>query len=446
MLESILLAAVLTCMPGETLSPVTTLPEGVTVHRSDQVVWSPDGKSVALTGGRDGDVFPLWFLDGAWHEGKAYAYINPPAFSDDSQHVAYSVGAQLTKKKERWSVLLDGKAQGKEDWIGVVQFMPGTDHVVYWTQPGAKLDSNGVYTGGAYVLHVGKKKGKKWKGMNALVSVTFSRDGSTAAGLAPKAGGFVVVLATPKKQWGEGKLVNFSSGLVLSADGSEWAVAEMVVDVTGNPKDWSASGLPPSRWYVLRGKERLGESFLSSSLPSFGPTAGRFAFRVLGSEGSEVVIEGEEPHGLSYDFVQSIVWETAGGGVKAGREGLAYIAIRSPEGSAASADLLGLFPPIGGKARVVCLDGSGEAQVGDNMFDEIRDLVVAPGGATQRNLTYRAKVKEKWVLVHEWSDAEGQHMVKSRAFRAIGAPVFTDDGVAAGALDQGEFSWLELTR
>jgi len=430
---------------GETLTPITTMPEEVRPERTDWITWSPDGSRVALTGVVDDETVPMWTDDEGWHQAKAFDYINKPVFSDDSAHVAFSAGKAVSKKKETWSVLLDGKSLGKEDWIGPVAFLPGTDTPVYWTQPGAKLDRNGAYSGGAYVLRVGKKKGKKWKGMGSLLSLSFARDGSVVGSLAPDGTGWTVLLATKKKQKNEERLVNFSSGLTLSADGKAWAFGELVMDVTSDPATWDPPGIPPSRWNVRRGEEAVGMEFQSADMPVFAPTGERLAFRVMGKDGMGVVIEGVPAAAIDHDYVSKIVWEEPGNGVAAGDEGLAFIAIATDEDLGAS-PVRGISAPIEGKFSVVTLDGVGALKKGGQPFDGIADLVIATGGATRRNLAYRARDGFDWILVHEWLDDEGLHMSRSKPYRAVGAPVFTPTGVAAGVYKDGEFSWLELTR
>lgn len=410
----------------------------------DFVTWAPDGSRVAWVARKGGESFPMWTEAAEVRSGETYTYINRPAFSDDGAHVAFRVGNTLSKSKERWSVLLDGKPEGKEDWIGSVRFWPGTDDLVYWTQPGARLGKEGFYEGGSYLLRVGKKKGKKWSDAGVSAPMAFAADGSRGAQLVSKGSGWSVLLVDPKKQTADRNLHVFAKGLELAADGETWALAEMRSGAGGGFGARSGEGGPREfAWTVRRGEEKIGEQFRSADSPVFGPTEARLAFRARGEKGYGVVIEGSEAAELTFGFVTEIVWEPPGGKIPAGSEGLAFVVIdggeerRAPGGFSAG-------EPEGGEARVICLDGAGAQLPGGRPFLEIRDLVVAPGGASERNLAYRARDDKGWHLVHEWFVGDTPNVHISKVFDALGPPVFIDGKFAAGALLGRELLWVTV--
>ena len=424
---------------------LATLPDGCELAGEglELVTFAPGGARVGFVATKGDERVPMWTADGALESGEVFTYAHAPTFSDDGEHVAFCVCEALSKSRERWSVLLDGKTQGKKDWIGSVRFWPGTADLVYWTQPGAKLGKDGFYEGGAYVLSVGKKKGKKWSNAGVQAKLVFAPDGRRGATLVSKGTSWSVLLVDRKKQDTDKAVSCFAQGLDLAADGETWALAE-IRGGGGFAGDRSeGGGRPQMAWVVRRGEEKLGAEFLSADQPVFAPTGTRLAFRARGESGYGVVVEGNEASELTFGFVTEVVWEPVGAGIPAGSEGLAFVVIDGGEAKPAARGP-GAGEPEGGEARVICLDGAGVKLPGGRPFLEIRDLAVAPGGASARNLGYHAKDDKGWHLVHEWMVDEQPHIHVSEVFDALGPPVYTGEGFAAGALRGRELGWVAI--
>ncbi|MCA8980116.1 MAG: PD40 domain-containing protein [Planctomycetes bacterium] len=399
------------------------------VHR---VQWSPDGRRVAYVGLKEGRTHAVIGEDVL----ESYHFLSAPVFSDDGEHVAFRAGNRKSAKQEQWWVLLDGKQTGAEDWIGAVQFRPGTDELCYWTQPGARIGSMGEYTGGDLVLRAGKRKSKKWDDANALMPLHFSADGEVIASPAMRGGKWTALVFDKKGERKPGKQEGLSmlSAVALSPNGKEVALCGADPRGTGSEVPDLPPGMAPPRGMfgmkliVMHGKEVYGRDELGAGQAVFSPNGKSLAYKLLSNEGMAIAVDGKTALAFQDGFVQTPVWSPDSKRIAYGvNEGGAVDPFwrLSPEGDGAI---------TGGKVRVVQHDPRGKHEERGEEFLEVRDLV---WNSDSSKLAYCARTAEGWIVV-----CGAMH---SSVFDEVGTPSFApDDGKLLFGARVGRELWWKV--
>ncbi len=406
------------------------------------VAWSKDGTRVVflmmMMGKKKNRVVP--FSTSVDRKGKVkledhgeYSLGSIPVFSDDGSSFALVVGEDIGEKNEAWRLIVDGKTYRKDDWVGSPAFWPGTNDVVFWTQPDVRQDGVNYY-GGDYVLRINKKPGEEWMSADAYRSITFSTDGSVGAALVSTIKGAGVLRVTPKKQAFESMPASLPRNLVLNHDGSAYAFEEYRLTRGAN----DLSDPPVERYLIRRGAKTIGAEHHSAEMPVFAPSGERLAYKVAKRDKWALAIEGIDSTRFEWDAIGEIVWEKG----EPGAEGLAYIG-RIVDKSEAPPENDPAFKPKTTDV-VKCVNGQGVELDGGTEWDEVRHFVLAPGGASSRNLAYAARRGAEWFLVYE-TMSEGKSTIKqSMGFDYVGQPVPTATGWAAGAIREREIYWIEI--
>lgn len=406
------------------------------------VAWSPDGTRAAfvmmMMGKKKNRV--VLFSTSVDRRGKVkmedhgeFALGTIPVFSDDGSSFACVFGDDIGEKSEAWRLIVDGKTYRKDDWIGTPSFWPGTTDLIFWTQPDVRLDGMNYY-GGDYVLRINKKPGDEWMSAEAYRPMAFSRDGSVAASLVSTIKGAGVLHITPKKQTFESVQAYLPRKLVLNHDGSVVAFEEFRLERGAN----DLSDPPVERYSIRKGDKRYGAGHHSAEMPEFAPTGDGIAFKVAKRDKWALAIEGVDTTHFDWDDIVEIAWESG----TPGAESLAFIGRINDSTES---------PPEGDPTWkpkftdvVKCVNNQGVELEGGTQWDEVRGLVLAPGGASTRNLAYAARRGTEWFLVHE-SLLDGTTTIKqSLAFDYVGKPVLTEAGWAAGAIRAREIYWITI--
>ena len=424
---------------------IATIPEGIELEGEARigpdgnewpnvsyVYWSADGRRVAYVGMQDGGSYPVIGEEVL----AGYQFVDPPVFSDDGQHVAFRVGNRKSSKQERWWVLLDGETQGAEDWIGTIQFRPGTDELCYWTQPGARIGSMGEYTGGDLVFRAGKKKGKKWDDANALIPVSFSADGSVIASPAMRKSKWYAMRfekkgeRKPKKKEG----TQMITSLALSPDGKDVALCTMDPRATGSGMSDLPPGMPASagmfgmKLIVMHGKEVYGQDQSGAGQPVFSPDSKRLAYKLLSGDKMGIAIDGKPPATAS-DYVHTPVWSPDS----------KRIAYAVTEGGMVNEfwrlGFEGDYSISGGQTHLYFHDRGGKNATEGSSYLEVRDIVWGPD---DDQIAYRARTDDGWIIV--CGDKQ------SPVFDQVGTPTFGPQGAAVyfGARTERELWWRVL--
>jgi Tol biopolymer transport system component len=390
--------------------PLPTVPEGVELDGAP--VFAPDGTQVAYAGKRDGALVPIVGEE----IGESFDFIDPPVFGASGEQVAFRVGKRANKKSEDWWIWRDGKKTESNDWIGALSWSPDGSKLAYWTQPGAKLESDGSYKRGGMVLVVDGRKGAKWNDADALTPPVWSEDSKVVATSAMKGGEWCVLLGDKPST-----KAPFIDSVSLSRDGKSFAVAAKRVSMA--QFDPGAVAPTEMHWEVILGKRTFGVNFESAASPTISPDGRRVAYKVTTANKCGIAIDDEEPK-LPWDFVTRPVWSDdsrrlAYAGVQGGELDRAWIV--SKEG-----DLV----IKAGSWRLV-VDGE---PTGEN-FDELRDIVFSPSG---KLAAFRARTGAKWQIVCGTT--------KSESFDFAGPPSFDTDSrrLAFGIRNGREFAWKVL--
>lgn len=354
--------------------------------------------------------------------GDGYSFATTPAISDDTEHVAFVVGEAVGTKEESWRLLLDGKTYRKDDWIGAPEFWPGSDDLVFWTQPKVQRSSNGAQRGDC-VLRVNKKGGAAWTWAETNRPMAFSADGERAAAITKDGEQTGIVFISPKRQKHTAIELYMPEQLALNHDGRVWALEESRTTAAEGDVDFARE----LRKVLRVGKSRVGEEYHSAEQPRFAPTGERLACMVAELDRRGVwLVGGAEP---VFDFVdiEEIVWERGA----PGREGLAFVGRLESEVTAE-------------RVAVFAMNAAGELLDGGPEWQAVRGLVVGPGGVAERDFVFAGRKAGRWHLVRTRL-VDGQlATTQSAALDFVDRPVLTETGCAAGGVRGSEFIWLTL--
>ena len=388
---------------------LATIPDGVEVDGA--IEFAPDGSQVAYVGKQGGRSVPVI----GDKVGEAFEFVDPPVFGARGDSVAFRVGKRTSPKTERWWVLLGGKKTAENDWIGALAWSPDGSKLAYWTQPGAKIGSDGAYTGGDLVLVIDGKKGAKWDDADALMAPRWSRDSKQVVSSAMKNGEWCVIV---------GDKVHAKAGLIdgpiFSPDGKRVAYATVK-----EMDSYDESAPPPlaMSWVVVCEKKRYGERCDSSGSPVFSPNGKRIAYKAAKNGMVGVAVDDDQPEG-AWSCVSEPVWSSDG-------KLLAYAAAKGAE---IDPNWLvtreGAWSATGGAWQLV-VDGKPAPAT----FDGIRELTASPDG---RSFACCVRKGAKWRVVC----GEKQ----SDEFDQVGAPVYDETGerLAFGVRDGRSLAWKVL--
>jgi WD40 repeat protein len=340
-----------------------------------------------------------------------FHYFDSPTWSANGEHVALRLGNRIEPKKEKWFAYLDTKKIAEEDWIGLVTPSPDGSEAAYWINPGSKLDSEGIYTGGKWYFVAGKFRGREWSEGFGLTPNAYSRDGSKVATSCVREG-LSRVLVVEKKT--EKLVMNDKFGPYMSVDSLAFAPDGKLVYGAETSPDKS------SRWYVFWGDDVYGKENWGSGSPVISPTGAKIAYKGV-KDGKTRVFVDHAPLARDGDAVSTPVFSADG-------KRVAYAINRG-----------GTLPPeqavvqwsewmvTGGKWHLM-VDNEG-ASPG---FDEIRHPTFSADG---KLTAFAAREGQQWRIV--FGDK------KSDPFDEVGPPVFSPDGkkLAFGARAGSVFWW-----
>ncbi len=384
-------------------------PAGVAI--TDALAFAPDGTRVAYVGTKAGKSVPVVGEE----VGEPFDFLDPPVFAPNGAQVAFRAGKRVSPRSEKWWILLDGKKTAQNDWIGALSWSPDGKRLAYWTQPGARIGSDGAYTGGDLVLVIDGKKGAKWKDADALNPPVWSADSRVVASTAMRNGEWHVLL--DDKSVAKGPFLKEPS---LSANGKRWAYARLRTPAGSAP----APGAPPAMaWEVAGPGGTLGARYDSAGSPVISPNGGKVAFKA--ARGGKVGLAvDDEPARLDWDFVSTAVWS------RDGKRLACAVATGCQLDPTWLVSCEGDGSVQGGQWRLL-VDGEARGE----QWDEIRDLTFSDDGEF---LACRARQDGKWRI------ACGER--SSDAFDCVGPPRFAPDGrlVAFGARLGDELLWRTL--
>ena len=336
-----------------------------------------------------------------------------------------TVADDLQTARASWRVLVDGKTKLKADVLGAPHFWPGTDDLLVWTMPDAKVDAWGSVSG-EYVLRRGKRSGDPWVRASLADPILFSADGSSALTYASDGEEHGLLLVTPKKE----KLLPLplTSSMIaqplmaMSADGKEWALEEQRVELTQN----GSTATAVVKEVVHTPDGMLGEDFASVRMPRFAPAGKRLAVAAQDAETERWgvwIVGGRDPE-HAFGRITAIAWEPG----DERKLGLAF--------SAAEVDV---DEP---KTVLRIMDREGRLLDGVTKWDRVRYLSVGPGGVAERDLIFTAFEGGRWRLVRERTvDGEVQTW-RSEPYTYIAPPVVDGERIGAGAVQDGALVWL----
>lgn len=413
---------------------LATLPEGLaldfpvqqlgnlTYQRPRTIRWSPNGRSVAYVGHREGKELavlgdePLGEFD----------FCDGPLFSQETSRCLFRVGERTSKKKQKWWLLLDDKEVLEEDWIGRPAISDEADLIAVWTQPGARVDSNGAYNMGMQVLTLLEHTGRSWKTReakkcpDALSLVQPRIDGDR-----------VLSAARPNDRWNSYGLVTLARGKNKKLDPvQEFAGTPVRFDADGSEKNWGVTlqfvvdlTAGTNRCEAVLNGEPVDREADETYGPYFSSLDKRRAIRVREGDRYGVELVGKE-RSPEYDYVADPEFGPD--------DRLAFIAV---EGARVAVELgmhRGLGAVEGGQHFVVHRTGNDPDRPEDARWDEIRWLEFSPDG---ERFAYAARRGDRWQVVLDG--------VPGPEYDDVGHPRFSEDSktLAYGARSGRELWW-----
>jgi len=274
---------------------VATIPEGIelemekawgdqgqTYTTKQEVRWSPDGWQVAYAGFQDEKNVAVVGEEVLGN----YDYMNPPLFGGSGADVLFRVGNRVSKSKERWWILINGKEFGGEDWIGDPAFSPAGDCFVYWTKPGAKITSGGAYNRVDQVFVLATRKGKSWKRKKGakwddggtIEPPAFHRGGEVVTTFVLDKDKWKLMVIDREKRGKEQTFGNFMSPMIsvaMNARGNAWAATNYGF----GPQGWTPEA-GEARWSLICGERELGRAYDAAGLAVYSPKDDTLAYRV----------------------------------------------------------------------------------------------------------------------------------------------------------------------
>lgn len=411
----------------ELAGPPITGPDGSTVEDRTEFVFSPDGTQVAYVAFRGGRPVPV--LGESIGEsigervGESLDYVDPPVFAPSGVGVGFRVGQSTGPKTEHWWILLEGKRQFQEDWIGSIACAPDGARWAYWAQPGARVQSDRAYAQKDLVLVVGKRRSKAYEDADALNPPQFSPDGKKVASVAMKGGRwYVLVIGAKEELLGDG--APMIDSILWHPDGKELAVVEVREDSGLDPEAPPPDMGGPFGDLVVRvGKRTYGKDYDSAGAPVFSRDGRHIAYKVMRGGKMGVARDDDAKAPTAWAYVDELVFSPDG----------KRLAFRASE-DARTEPAFGLARDSrtavkGGTWRLVVDNHSGP------VLDEVRLPCFSPDG---KLLAYAARKGARWHVVAGERSGPEVDEVASLAFAADGK------SVSYGARSERELWWRTL--
>ena len=369
----------------------------------------------------------LVLLDGE-PQGEAHRYVNPPAFSADGAHVAWSFGDPSGRRKETWRIVVDGKESKKFDWAGAVT-LDAEGEAVAWVGKGVQLSSEGVYEDGDYFLQQGRKKVSD-EFLEAPPELPQLLPDGRLAYTARSTKGFHVVHG--KKELGP---YWWATSLAVSRDGKRviWAGIGGGGESSRDPLAGLGRGGRGGLTRIHDGEQDWGAAYRGVGGPALGGPAGaRLAYLGRTEDGIVVVLDDLDLEG-TWDAVGTPVFSpdgarlacTANLGNKA-MAGTRFLSTAWMDG----AEVLAAEQEVTPSVCFLVVDG--ERQAGD-----WQRAILPVWSADGSTVAYRAQSSEGWHVV------AGQ--AASEAFDEVGVPLLAADGSSVGfAARKGREVWWKV--
>jgi len=393
-------------------------PDGNEWPNVHPIHWSPDGTQVAYVGITAGGTAPVIGEE----VGEPWMFCGSPSFGATGEDVLFRIGRRTSKKSEEWWVLVNGEKIGHEDWIGTPTFSPDGNKIAWWSQPGAKIVSDGSYDRSGQKLIVAERQGKKWKigkgkkkwqDAMSLGALTFSADSKVVATTAMDKGKWFVITSNGRKEIELTKGSPMVSGFALAPDGK--SAAACVFDSGGTPGGLPGAppgmaGIPPGmKGKVVYGKKEYGKRYDQATEPVISPNGKLVAMVVIKGRKQGIAINDEKID-CEYEAVSPGVFRPDG-------KEIAYAAALEKN-----------------KTAIVTRATKGRRKsVRGPEFLEIKSLVWSADG---ERLAYIARSAEGWHVV-------GGDL-KSEAYDEVGPPRFAGESIAFGARTGRELWWKVL--
>lgn len=352
-----------------------------------------------------------------------FDYLGWPLVPPAGQPVLFRAGDQASATTEKWWILVDGKKQHPEDWIGAVAASRDGARRAWWTQPGARIGRTGAYDRGKQVLVVDGKRGGKWDDADSLTPPLFSPDGSKVAAVAARAGLWFPIVVSKKGEKAVAGEWGYVQDLAWSPDSGELVFSASLREdggIPGLPPGVTIPGMKPMKSVIVAGSRTFGRAFDACSAPVWSPDGRQVAYRFSAGGKSGLAVGDEERVPARFDRVESITWSDDSKHVACA---VAVAATTTSDDPARfDFDAAGMVA-----AWQVAIDGrlSGE-------FDRIEQVAIAPGAGL---VAFAAMRDGAWHVV------AGER--RSGPFDDVGPPRFTPDG---GHLVFGALAGRELRR
>ena len=398
-------------------------PDGTEHPNRNFIVWSPDGTQFAYIGLRGSKSVAVL---GESELGE-YHFANPPIFGATGEQVAFRVGNRKknNKSEEWWLLDADGKAVIEEDWIGTPVFSPDGSKLAVWTQPGARIESDGSYSRGGLVFAVasskkGKwtvKRGKKFDDGRALLPPVFAADSSLVGTLASDDGEWFVLTSNGKREKPFGKETwSHVSDFALSSDGKRLALSATDASKSDMPDFPGMKGMtfPGQRNTIISGKARFGEEYDNAGRPVFAPSGKQVAFKVQRESKMGIAIDGDKHANTEWDFVFAPIFSPNG-------KRFCYVACNGyvPNMFFGTLSLEAELSHSGGKS-VLVVEDTRRKKKAEILTDEFSKIADVTWDAEGERIAYRAETSEGWVAICG--------STRSAAFEEMGPPRFSADG------------------
>lgn len=232
-----------------------------------------------------------------------FDYLAWPLVPPAPHPILFRAGDRAGKQREKWWIVRDGKKGSAGDWIGALACSPDGARVAWWEQPGARLDGDGVYTGGKQVLKLDGKVLGKFEEAESLAPPLFSADGSRVAAIVVEQGFRAALFGRKTELFSDGKRT--LRDLAMAHDGSRLAWCEGTLPATLPPSAFASfEGLGMSFELVtfergagerVAGERRWGAQLGSCAAPVFSPDGASIACKYFAVERAAAAPRGASP-------------------------------------------------------------------------------------------------------------------------------------------------------
>lgn len=243
----------------------------------------------------------------------AFDYLENPVMDERGLHYAFRAGVRVADEREQWWPVVDGKKGKAYDWIGGVA-VDGDGLAAFWSEPGARIQKDGIYTQRPAEFCVGSRAGKKFEVQSPLPPV-FSVGDPIAVTVAMQGGKAFLVTGTKRGEKVIATEYSWLQDAVPSPDGKRMALVAADGGPLSPPGDVPLPGGEGGKSVVVVDGKKYGDDTDGAGSPVFAPTGRRFAYKFVRGGKVGVAFDNDKRPAAAHEFVGTVVFDGKGAAV-----------------------------------------------------------------------------------------------------------------------------------